>query len=388
MTVTNDTFDQLQANMRQQGPAAALGALAKQLAAEGKFHELFDVRLMQARQRLGLPIIVTKGLDDLPEPQRSQVEAAYLDACREVGQELLKKGDVRQAWMYLRPLGDKKTVADALRQLDAEEDYDTIIELSIYEGIAPRLGFELLIERQGTCNAISTYDAEMNQRSKEDRQAVASLLVERLHNDLTHSLRTDIQRQEGSNPAEASIAELCADRDWLFANDNYHIDTSHLSSVMRFAIVVDDPAVLRKAIDLAAYGCHLSPQLQYPGDPPFEDLYPSSRLFFHALLGEQLDQALPHFEAIATREAEENNPGPAEIYVGLLSRLGRWADAIDATARLIPAGTQRSGLAPSLLEMAHFGQQYDRMQRVARERGDIVGFAAALVEQAASAKQA
>ncbi len=387
MTVTSDTFDQLQKDMRQQGPVAALDSLAKQLSTDGNYHELFDVRLMQARHRLGLPIIVTKGLDDLPEPQRSQVEAAYLDACREVGHELLKK-DVRQAWMYLRPLGDKKIVADALRKLDTEEDYDTIIELSIYEGIAPRLGFELLIERQGTCNAISTFDAEMNQRSKEDRQAVAALLVERLHHDLTLSLRTDIQRQEGSNPAECTIAELCADRDWLFANDNYHIDTSHLSSVMRFAIVVDDPAVLRKAIDLAAYGCHLSPQLQYPGDPPFENLYPSSSLFFHALLGEQLDKALPHFEAIATREAEENNPGPAEIYVGLLARLGRWGEALDASARLIPAGTQRSGLAPSLLEMAHFGQQYDRMQRVARERSDIVGFAAALVEQAASAKQA
>ena len=76
--------------------------LARQLVDAGKFHELFDARLAQSRHRLGLPIDKAANLDDLPEPIRTNVEQAYLSACREVGQLLLERGRFQEGWMYLR----------------------------------------------------------------------------------------------------------------------------------------------------------------------------------------------------------------------------------------------------------------------------------------------
>ena len=207
------------------------------------------------------------------------------------------------------------------------------------------------------------------------------MLVERLHRDLEATLRAEIKRQEGREPEEQTVAELVADRDWLFANDNYHIDTSHLSSVMRFAVVIDAPEVLRKVVDLTEYGRRLAPPLQYRGEPPFEDLYPASALFFRAILGENVDEAVSYFREIAVREAEEGDFGPAEFLVSLLARTGRWAEAIDTHAQLIPAGARTGGIAPTLLELAHQGRQYDRLMQICRERDEAVSFAAGAIAQ-------
>ena len=65
---------------------AVLDHLAEELRAEKKYHELFDALLMRARRRLGLPVVMSQSLDELPEPLRAQVEEAYLDSCRQVAQ--------------------------------------------------------------------------------------------------------------------------------------------------------------------------------------------------------------------------------------------------------------------------------------------------------------
>jgi hypothetical protein len=92
---------------------------------------------------------------------------------------------------------------------------------------------------------------------------VATLLVQTLHRELTSNLRAEIARQEGSQPKEQtakeqSIEQLVAERDWLFLEDAYHIDTSHLHSVVRFARVLQDADALRLAADLTEYGKRLS----------------------------------------------------------------------------------------------------------------------------------
>src|SRR5262245_50619666 len=123
------TFDDLQTEIASGGPQAVFARLAEGLKADKKYHELFDARLMEARHKLGLPVILTSSLDDLPEPQRTQVENAYLEACREVGGLLLADGRVREAWMYLRPAGEKAAVATALEKLEpAEENVQEVIE--------------------------------------------------------------------------------------------------------------------------------------------------------------------------------------------------------------------------------------------------------------------
>src|SRR5688572_24667313 len=122
-------FDELETQIESGGIGAAFSRLAERLRGERKYHELFDARLMESRHRLGLPVILTASLDDLPEPERTEVEQAYLDACREVGNLLLAEGRIREAWMYLRPVGDKAAVAAALEKIPpGAENFEEIIE--------------------------------------------------------------------------------------------------------------------------------------------------------------------------------------------------------------------------------------------------------------------
>lgn len=377
-----NTFDELQTTLDRQGIEAVLENLAAHLAAEKKYHDLFDVRLMQARHRHGLPVILTTGLDELAEDLRTRMEEAYLGACREIGQRLLEDGNVREAWMYLRPVGDKAPVAAALEKLPAEENYETIIEIALHEGVCPRLGFQMVLDHYGVCNAITMFDSEMQNKPRKDKQEVAALLVRRLHADLSASLRSDIERQKGSPAKEQTIAELVRDRDWLFAGDNYHIDTTHLAAVVRFALVLEDPQPLKLAVDLTEYGRRLSPSFQFKGEPPFEDAYPASALFFKASLGEAVEEALAYFRQQAEGQSvEEGGSGPAEVYISLLARVGRHEDAIEAAHKLLPPGTRTSGFAPSMLELARRGNVYQRLKEVCRLRGDLVSFAAGLVEE-------
>jgi hypothetical protein len=385
MAMTDTTFDELLTQAQTEGVGAALESLAQQMRGEHKAHELFDLRLMQARHELKLPIIAPQALDELPEPLRNKMEESYLAACREVGHLLLAEGRLREAWMYLRPIGDKEEVAAAVAALPAEEHYEAIIEIALHEGVAPALGFQLVLEHYGICNAISLFDSDMQGRPRAQRQLAAALIVRHLHRDLLAALVNDITQQQGKPPTESTIAGLVADRDWLFANDNYHVDTTHLSSVVRFALLAEDKEVLRLAVDLTEYGRRLTPQFQYPGDEPFTDTYPASALFFRAQLGQDVDEALRVFaERAASRPVDEAGTYPAEVYIALLVRLGRYGEALDAAARLLPAGVRTTDFAPGLLELARMGGEYERLMQICRERGDVVGFTAALLQQGQS----
>jgi hypothetical protein len=382
-TTESSTFDSLQAALKSGGVESAFDNLAEHLRGEQKFHEMFDVRLMQARRKVGLPVITSQGLDDLAEPLRTRMEEAYLAACREIGGLLLAAGRLREAWMYLRPLGDKPLVAAALEKLPSEGHYEEIIEIALHEGVAPALGFRLVLAHYGICNAISLFDAEMPQKPRHERQQVAALLVEHLHRDLMSSLKAEITREQGIAPQEPTIAGLVADREWLFANDNYHVDTTHLSSVVRFALVIDDAEALRKALDLTEYGRRLNVSYQFRGEEPFADTYPTTALFLGALLGQNVEEALAFFQERATTlSCDTAGTAPAEVYIGLLSRLKRNSEALDAAASLLPPGVRTSGFAPSLLELAALAGRYDRLMDVCRERGDLVGYMAGLAADA------
>lgn len=380
--MTDATFDELQAAIADNGVEAATFRLAEHLKAQSRFHELFDVRLLEARVRLGLPAILTQGLDDLEEPVRTRMEEEYLAACREVGNLLLSDGKVREAWMYLRPVGERAEVAAALEQVNvSDENREQVIEVALHEGVCPRLGFELVLAHYGVCNAISMFDAQMHGRPRQQRQEVAGLLVRHLHGELVRSLRQAVARHEGSPTDESSIERLVADRGWLFENNDYHIDTSHLASVVRFALFIDDPADLRLALDLTEYGRRLSSLYQFAGQEPFVDTYPSHARFFRALLGENVQENLDWFrQRAADLAGSEQQAAPAEVYVALLHRVGRDAEAFEAAAEMLPPGSRTAGFAPSLLELSRLSGQYGRLMEVTRQHGDLVGFTLGLVE--------
>lgn len=361
-------------------------SLADQLKQDKKYHELFDALLMRARQRLGQPAASSAPLEDMPEPQRTALEEAYLSACREVGKLLLDEGKLREAWMYLRPAGDKQEIAAALAATTPnDENLQDLIEIGLHEGVAPALGYELVLKHYGTCNAITTFEGALLNRPRADQQAAATLLLQTLHRELLANLRADIARQEGKEPAETTLSQLVTDRDWLFGDYNYHIDTTHLASTVRFARLLEDRAALELAYDLTEYGRRLSQQFQFAGDEPFGDVYPSHGLFFAAQLGRQVDEALEYFRAKATSlDAHEVGAAGVDVYVALLARLGRYDEAIEAAATLLPEGVRSSGFAPSLIELSRSAGKFDKLLEVCRCRGDLVGYAAGLAEQAAA----
>jgi hypothetical protein len=381
--MSSTTFDQLPGQLSQQGAAAVFDQVTEELTREKKFHELFDVLLMRSRHELGLPAILTTSLDDLAEPLRTQVEDAYLAACRHVGTLLLGQRRLREAWMYLRPVGDKALVAETLKTIEPnDENLQDLIEIGLHEGVAPALGYELVLKNYGTCNAITTFEGAVAGRPRADQQAAAGLLLKHLHAELTANVRADIARQEGKQPEGNTLAALVEKRDWLFGENNYHTDTTHLAATVRFARLLEDRPHLELAFDLTEYGRRLSKQFQYAGEEPFVDVYPAHGLFFAAQLGRQVEEALECFHNRAKEvDVQEHGAAAAEVYVALLARLKRYDEAVRAAIELVPAGVRTSGFAPNLLELSRLSGDYAPLLAVCRERGDLVGFTAGLIEE-------
>jgi hypothetical protein len=374
-------FDELQKLIESPGPEQALATMCDRLKAVGRFHELFDARLMQARVKHRLPVTMRGSLDELQEPLRGKIEQAYLDACREVGWGLLERGQLRDAWMYLRPLGENEAVAAALAKVEPnDENAEPLVEILLHEGVSPGAGLRLVLDRFGTCNAITAFDSVLGNRPVAVRQTAAAILIRHLHRELRENVRHHIETEEKAKPAGETLAALIAGRDWLFAEFSYHIDATHLASVVRMGRIVEDADVLQVALDLAEYGCRLHANFQFRGDEPFVEIYPSHRLFFAAQLGLHVDEAVDYFrERAEAAKVEEIGTMPVEAYVVLLTRLNRHREAAEALAKLIPPGVSVQGFAPTLFELCGLAGDFTPMLERCRKRDDPVGFAAAAI---------
>jgi hypothetical protein len=375
-------FEQLSATLTCGGVEPALEQLADHFRTEGRYHELFDTRLMQARHQLNLPIVQTTPLDELPEPQRTQLEDAYLEACREVGRLLLAAGNIREAWVYLRPAGEASVVAEAIEKTEpTDEKLDELIGVALHEGVAPAYGYSLILSHYGTCNAITTFDAQMGRFACTDQQAAAALLLKRLHGELSDNVRAHIQQQEKTEPSsDATLDQLVASRSWLFEGGNYHTDTTHLNSAVRIARILEDRELIRLAWELTQYGRRLDKQYHFSAEEPFADVYPSHGLFYGAQICQQTDEAVDYFRDKAERlKVDDEGSLPAEVYITLLARLGRWSEAAEASARLLPSGTRTTGFAPTLLELSRQAGDYRVLERSSRERGELLAYAVALI---------
>ena len=375
------TFDRLDAQAGA-GVDAVLNTLADELLKAGRYHELWEARKLQNRRKLGLSLFPPEQ-EDLSESQRTALEDGLVAACKEVGVALWKQGQLRDGWMYLRPVGDKNLARELLAKIEVDEDnMDQFVDVALHEGVDPVRGFAAVLKNYGTCNAITTFESALQSFPRADRQAAAAMLVERLHHELSENLRSDISRQEGSEPKEKSIRELVADRDWLFGETNYHIDTTHLAAGVRAARLLEDPKHLRLALDLTEYGRQLHRQYQYQGDEPFVDTYPAHAFYFQAVLGENEAAALDFFAKKAKEvEVAEHGTLPIETYAELLARRNRPGEAMAAILELVPAGTRMQGVAPPLVDLARRAGDFSAYLRHARERDDLLSYAAGLVQK-------
>jgi len=366
---------------------------AQQLLEAGQLHQLFEMRLLEQRYKLGLPLDQQTALDDVSSPAREQLEQAYLQACREVGRLLLDRGQAREAWAYLRPAGEKVLLQQWLeRAVPSEDQAEELIELALYEAIDPERGFAWLLAHRGTCNAITEFDALAGRLSAKDQRACATVLVRHMHAELLENLHGHLQRLEHTAPATDSIVTILKEYPDLLADGAYHVDTSHLSTTVRFARSLishsmTEPQLLKIAIDLATYGNGLAKDLQYPDQPPFEDLYPTHLLLFRATLGEETQEALEYFRQQAeTVSTEYYGSSAIEAYLILLARLDQSEMAMEEYARFVPAGSSLSAFAPTLLQLAEESGCWDRYLEICQQRDDAVGFAAGLLARQQAAR--
>src|SRR4051812_6218430 len=191
-------FDRLQTINESQGPDGVLDEAAGFLRQQKRFHELFEVLKMRLRRSLGLPLVAIEPVEGLSEEKRTQLEDGLIAACREVGAALLAEGNIREGCMYLRPVGDKLESAKLLASIETtDENFEELIDVCLHEGIDIGRGYGLVLERFGTCNAITTFDSSLAHRPRIDQAPAARLLLRQVHADLLASVKADIARQQG-----------------------------------------------------------------------------------------------------------------------------------------------------------------------------------------------
>ena len=197
MTMTQVEFDRLETEWNDGGAVAAVAELVSQLTEQKQYHELFEALKMQARINQGLPPMPDSMEDQLDEQQRNELEDGLIDACRQVGLLLIESGQLREGWMYLRPVGDKEVVKEALAKVTLDdENRDEYVEVALHEGLDPQRGFAEVLGYYGTCNAITTFESLAPQCEPADQQGITVQLVAHVHAELMATLKADIEGGE------------------------------------------------------------------------------------------------------------------------------------------------------------------------------------------------
>jgi hypothetical protein len=359
-------FAEIQEAFRTDGAEAVFDLLIRDARASGNYRVLFDTGILRVRHRLGLSLIETEAVADLTAEQRSVYEAAFRDAAREAGELCLANGDIVNAWPYFKAIGERTSIAAAIERVDGGENLDRVIEIAFQEGANPLRGFELILEQRGICSAITWFGGLSDRAS---RQAGLRLLVQALYREIADALSHTIAQREGAEPQTDRIARLIDGRDWLFEGMSTYADATHVTSILRYAPELEDEPSLLMAVELAAYGQRLDPMYHFRGDPPFEDTYRDIGLYLKALLGEEVNASITHFRSKIA--GPQDTPG-AEVLINLLSRLKRYAEAIQVSIEYLPEAT---------LPLCQLARDYAALAKIAEERNDAVSFAAAIIQR-------
>ena len=374
-------FDAIQERLRERGAVAALESLVERLSLAQDFHRLFEARIMLARRELGLPLLARDRLDSLAPEVREALEDRLAAACRDVGVAMLDAGNLAGGFEYLQMIGETAPVREKIEALvdPSPEDVAAAVEIAVARGVHPERGIQLILEHYGLCQAVTACETLSVQGASESvREGCVRRLVRAIHAELSLRIEQEIERREQAPPSGASLVERLVGRDWLFEDDNYHIDASHLNAIVRMARVLPACREAELCIELCEYGRRLSPRYRYPDPPPFEDVYEDGLRYFEVVLGRNVESGLARFRAKAeASDPREVGAFPLEVYLHLLRRCGRIHEAVEFASRRacdLPGST-----AAAVNEICLESGAFDAMIRMARERGDPVSFAAALI---------
>lgn len=375
-------FDDLETTLKTRGPQEAIERLCSELRARKEYRGYFYALLLKKRFELGVSPLPTSPAQELPEAVHEPYEEAIRSAARLVGNLFLEEGDIPQAWIYFHMIGEPEPVARALEKAEpaSDESVQPLVDIAYHQGVQPRKGFDLVLDRLGICSAITLVTGMEFPHGPDVREYCVQRLVRALHAELRERLKIDIARREGSSPGGESVPELFAGRDWLFEDELYHIDVSHLSAVVQMSVFLPRGPELALARELCAYGSRLAPRLRYAGDPPFEDQYVDYAVYLTALAGEREEEGLDHFRAKVERAAaEQGGTAPVEVLVNLLLRLNRADEALSVARRYLSDADSRMLSCPSVTDLCRKTGDYQTLTEVARRQGDPVHFLAGLL---------
>ena len=378
MPVGDDTFARLEASLAG-GPLAAAEALCAELRAAEDYHALFYAKLLAARVQLGVSPFPNGPSSELPAAAHAGYEDAIREAAREVGALYLAKRDLPRAWSLYRLVGDAEPLRQALRDYEPGPDDDAypVIDIAWHQGLLPEKGFDLILNRHGVCSAITLVGGTDLSQKPAVREYCVRGLTAALHAQLSERVQGDLAGR--GRPSEGSLAALLAANLDLCADDAYHVDVSHLSSVVQMALHLPPGESLNQARDLAHYGERLAPQFRGDGEPPFDDTYADYAAYLGAVAGENVEAALARFRAKAEREAAEGVSFPAQVLVNLLLTLNRPTEALGAAREFLGEVADEHLSCPSATELARRVGDYDGLSRAARDKGDAVTFLAARI---------
>jgi hypothetical protein len=378
-------FAELQDQLQAGGATAVFDKLADLLREQKDYHKLFDALCARKKFELGAPLHRPTSFDDIPAGKRDEFEVAYMAAAREVGQLLLADKKLGQAWIYFHAIRETQPVRDVIDAApvprETSDESEELIDLAFYKLAHPVKGMQIMLRTHGTCSTITSLDQQFQNLSPEQRSQCAAILVKSLHGDLLQSIQHEVKQRMPFAPPAGTLRELIAGREWLFADNNYHIDVSHLHSTVRFArsLVAGSPE-LKLALDLTEYASQLSPQFQYAGEAPFTDFYPAHSQFFKFLLDENRDAALAYFQQQLDREPDAQDKALiAYVLVDLLARTEQLDKALPLAEQYLVSVDP--DFAAAFAELCQQAGRFDVLLKSAQGRSDLVTFASALVQK-------
>ncbi len=384
-------FERLRSAVAAEGPAAAAEKLVAELRDAGDFQNLFYALLLKKRVELGVSPFPTGPANELPSHTHEPYENAIREAGREVGNALLARKQFPQAWSFFRMLGEPEPVKAALEAFDPGPDDDIypVIEIAWQGGVLPKKGFDLVLDRHGVCSAITMVSSSDITGNADLRDHCVGRLARTLHAQLSERLRGDLAGRGIEVPADAGISQMVESHPEIMADDAYHIDTSHLSSVVQMSTYLPAGPENLLAQELCAYGRRLSRTLQGHNDAPFDDGYDDYLAFLKVIAGApapprvgnpaDVDAGLARFRAKAEREAAEGSTYAAQVYVNLLLRANRPVEALAAAKQFLLAEDDRNLICPGVNDLAKKAGDFAALADAAKARNDPVGFLAGLI---------
>jgi hypothetical protein len=374
-------FERLQSTLAAHGAAAAVDELIAELRKAEDFQGLFYALLMKKRVELGVTPFPTGPATELPAHTHEAYEDAIRQAGRHVGTLLLDRKDYSKAWAFFRMLGEPEPVRAALERFTPGPDDDVypVIEIAWQNGVLPTKGFDLVLDRHGLCSAITMVSGSDLSSNPDLRDYCVTNLAKALHAQLAERLRTDLAGRGVAVPENATVAQMVEMRPDLFADDAYHCDTSHLSSVVQMSTHLPPGEGVNLARELCAYGRKLAPNLQGNNDAPFEENYDDFLAYLNVIAGEKVEEGLERFEAKAAREAAEGATYAAQVYVNFLLKANRPAEALAAAKRFLLTEDERNLICPGVNELARRAGDFASLSEAAKARHDPVGYLAGLI---------